>query len=344
MITVRIIKNWTNYWMSDASLIAQTPQSSCRWGDVRFTLDDASEADYVIVLNRPTRPVTVRIKPSRIWGVIQEPPNELYAPMHRGQRAFAKVLTSHGDITGGRFVQSHPALPWFVEKSYDELVGSPPVSKGDAVCCVTSANKMFKGHVRRLRLLHELCRQFPLEVFGRGIRPIERKWDTVSRCKYSLVLENYIGDWYWTEKLADCFLAWTIPFYIGCPRVGEYFPKGSFILLNGRSAAEIRKEMQDASEGGFWEKNLDALAEARRRILSQYSMFPYLAGLVEAHHRSGTDASTPARDVRIHSVTPSLISAWTRAKLRASYVNFRAMIGCPVIKASLLDFGTPVLP
>ena len=30
-----------------------------------------------------------------------------------------------------------------------------------------------------------------------------------------------------SEKIADCFLAWTMPIYYGCPRIAEYFPAES---------------------------------------------------------------------------------------------------------------------
>jgi hypothetical protein len=321
--------------MSDQRLLDQTPGGSGRWDDIWFTLEDRP-TDYVIVLNRPQEPLSVRVRPSRVWGLIQEPPNQLYAPMHRGQRAFAKILTSDERLRQARYVRSHPALPWFVEKSYDDLSTNFKCllpDKKDAVCCVTSANVMFKGHVQRLQMLRDLREndKVLLEVFGRGIRRIDTKWDVLSRYKYALVLENHVSNWYWSEKLADCFLAGTFPFYIGCPRIGSYFPADALLLLNGRSAEEIGDQIRAAMARRTWENSLGALAEARDRVLNQYSMFPYLAGLVRAHERSGVDQNVREEDVTIHSVTPHLINAWTRSRLRAAYVNTRAAIGCPLV-------------
>jgi hypothetical protein len=37
------------------------------------------------------------------------------------------------------------------------------------------------------------------------------------------VIENCKEDYYFTEKLIDCFLSGTIPIYYGCPSIGNFF-------------------------------------------------------------------------------------------------------------------------
>jgi hypothetical protein len=40
---------------------------------------------------------------------------------------------------------------------------------------------------------------------------------------YHIAIENeFLKNWF-TEKIVDCFLTRTIPIYIGCENIGEYF-------------------------------------------------------------------------------------------------------------------------
>ena len=61
---------------------------------------------------------------------------------------------------------------------------------------------------------------------------IEQKADALDPYRYHLAVENYIGPHYWTEKLADAFLGYTLPFYCGAPNAADYFPEESFIPID----------------------------------------------------------------------------------------------------------------
>jgi hypothetical protein len=52
------------------------------------------------------------------------------------------------------------------------------------------------------------------------------------RCRIAITscLENSQSPHYWTEKLTDAYLGWAFPLYVGCPNVGDYFAKESFLL------------------------------------------------------------------------------------------------------------------
>ena len=40
---------------------------------------------------------------------------------------------------------------------------------------------------------------------------------------FQIVIENSKTDYYYTEKILDCFLTGTIPIYWGCPSIGKFF-------------------------------------------------------------------------------------------------------------------------
>jgi hypothetical protein len=41
--------------------------------------------------------------------------------------------------------------------------------------------------------------------------------------QYHVAIENVVQRDYFTEKLLDCFLTCTVPIYLGCPNIGDYF-------------------------------------------------------------------------------------------------------------------------
>jgi hypothetical protein len=49
---------------------------------------------------------------------------------------------------------------------------------------------------------------------------------------FSIVVENTIKDYYFTEKLIDCFRTGTIPIYWGCPSIGDFFDLNGIIIFN----------------------------------------------------------------------------------------------------------------
>ena len=50
-----------------------------------------------------------------------------------------------------------------------------------------------------------------------------QKYRALKEYRFSIVIENCKEDYYFTEKLIDCFLSGTIPLYYGCPSIGNFF-------------------------------------------------------------------------------------------------------------------------
>ena len=52
---------------------------------------------------------------------------------------------------------------------------------------------------------------------------------------FSIVIENCKEDYYFTEKLIDCFLSGTIPIYYGCPSIGKFFNEKGILTFDNPS-------------------------------------------------------------------------------------------------------------
>ena len=49
---------------------------------------------------------------------------------------------------------------------------------------------------------------------------------------FSVTIENSKQDYYFTEKLIDCFLTGTVPIYYGCPSIGNFFNINGIIVID----------------------------------------------------------------------------------------------------------------
>lgn len=67
--------------------------------------------------------------------------------------------------------------------------------------------------------------------------------DTLEPYMYSVVIENYIDDIWFTEKICNCFATKTIPIYYGARDIGKYFNRYGIIKCNSL------QELEDVIDG-----------------------------------------------------------------------------------------------
>lgn len=71
-----------------------------------------------------------------------------------------------------------------------------------------------------------------IDTYGRGYISIPNKIYGLKDYAFSLIIENTKQDYYFTEKLIDCFVTGTIPIYWGCPSIGDFFDINGIICFN----------------------------------------------------------------------------------------------------------------
>src|SRR5579862_2269890 len=283
---VRIAANW------DCSrILRQTPGGAGLWGSTRFTIAPVSDCDYFFMFNnRHSEPLEVRCPPAHVWCIIQEPyiPG-LYDWIIEGHEAFARVFTHHVPSTDSKYIRSYPILPWGIDQSYNELIEALVPNKTSGVSWIASRLSLLPGQRKRDALRKFLVSQHPnsVDIFGRGIRLIENKWDALAPYRYSLAIENSASKDYWTEKVTDCFLSWTLPLYDGCINLEDYFDPASFIRIDAGDHVGTARRIQELNRSDEWERRLPAIEESRRRVLSEYQMFPALCRAIRTY---GTDS------------------------------------------------------
>jgi hypothetical protein len=282
MTLVRLVKDWD--W---PNLMRQTPGEEGIWDQIQFTLDPVEECDFLIMLNNRMRTdIHVKCPKNNIWAIMQEPYEKGFTDwMVEKHEYFAEVLTHHLPSDSKKYIPSHPAIPWHVNKTYDQLISIPKPEKTKNLSWIVGDAMDLPGHIKRWSFLNFIKKDGKLDIdlYGKAINYIEDKWDGLAPYRYSLAIENNSGPNCWTEKLADCFLAWSVPIYYGCTNIKDYFPDKSFIGVDiDRPEHSLEKIKRIIFEDN-WNNRIPYLEEARNLVLYQYQFFPHLSKLIHSH-------------------------------------------------------------
>mgnify|MGYP003628049786 CR=1 FL=1 len=134
------------------------------------------------------------------------------------------------------------------------------------------------GHVMR----HNMIAQFKdkMDVFGPDYNYIKLKEEGLCEYRYSVTIENSIQEYYWTEKIADCFATKTIPIYWGCKSVVDYFNPDGILFFN--TFDELDKMLNDMSEDQYnsmlpaIEDNFNRIKQYRPTEDYMFKTYPFL--------------------------------------------------------------------
>jgi hypothetical protein len=252
------------------------------------------------------------------------------------------VLISPYRVSGfqGRWVSSHPGLPWFYgvnfktheQLSLEQLTDMKVPEKVPEVSVVISSKVFHDGHRARLRFVEQLQHQLGsrLHVFGRGICEIDDKSDAIGPYAYHLALENTEAPSYWTEKLSDAFLGYAYPLYVGCPNATDWFPKDSFEQLSLKDPRHAIATVVRVLDENRHRERLGAIKQSRAIALHQETVFNVLERAI-----GDLDVSRPrlpAPEV-IQPLKKTLVDRIVRESRRAFFnATFRKSIQVPTQK------------
>ncbi|MCD6487459.1 MAG: hypothetical protein J7K35_09080 [Syntrophobacterales bacterium] len=288
MTLVRIVKNWD--W---PDLIRQTPGKKGIWDGIQFTTASVGDCDFLIMLNNKMGIDThAQCPKENIWAVMQEPYMKGHSDwMIEKHDFFSKVFTHYVPVKDKKYTHSQPAIPWHVNKTFDELISVGVPAKSKNLSAIVSDAMDLPGHIKRKKFLRYIQndKRVGLDLYGRKTNFIEDKWDGLAPYKYSLAIENTSGPDYWTEKIADCFLSWTVPIYYGCTNLEDYFPEESFIRIDIGQPEESLAKIRRIINQDNWERHIPALEKARNLVLNRYQLFPYLSEMI--HSQPGGESN-----------------------------------------------------
>lgn len=235
--------------------------------------------DVAVVIDDVASPTPIRCREGYVWKITMEPHVKGWTPFAiKHPRVYSRVFAQSNFRKDTRVELSPPGLPWLVSGSYEELQGQgDSIEKSEIVSLIASTKDYYPGHSPRTELANAIeNHDYGIAVFGKGRRAeVEDKRDALDKYMFSFAIENSQQDNYWTEKITDCFLTYTVPIYYGAPNIGSYFPEDSFISLGSLSIESVLEVLDELDENDY-EKRLPALKEARKLYLEHYLFYAFL--------------------------------------------------------------------
>ena len=245
--------------------------------------------DMVVVYEGLSAPRTIRCRKGGCVFISGEPPaSRTYSSRFLAQ--FDHVISSHHHPGHPSHHHTQQALPWHFGLNrqnghftfhYQDMKDMAPPLKSKRISMITSDKTMMPGHIKRMAFLQTIQKEFKegIDIFGHGIHPVADKACALLPYQFSICIENAVYDHYWTEKLADALLAFTVPIYHGCRNLSTYFNPNAFISIDidkvHQTIDHLKTILLDADE--IYSQRKESLTQARTRLLEQYNLFPMLA-------------------------------------------------------------------
>ena len=150
-----------------------------------------------------------------------------------------------------------PGLPdLFVAGNAFLTYNTPPKvipTKTRPLSIMVSQKRYAQGHIYRHTLVQAiLASDLPIDIFGRGCADYANTNDPrlkgdfdqndnilYETYNYHIAIENYRSQHYFSEKIINPLLCSTIPVYLGCVNIQQYFPD-NVILLSG----DVERDME----------------------------------------------------------------------------------------------------
>jgi hypothetical protein len=245
-----------------------TPNNRGVWNEL-FSVDSQEDADYLILQDKTQESIS-DIKKIMFFG---REPQHVY--LHEAPETVNYRYHHH-------YGNCHLPAIWWLDYTYDQLKDLEPPVKTKDFSLIDSGKVYLSGHLNRVNFIKQLRNEISVDCYGRAHKelPGRDKSGGLLPYRYSLAIENGVTDHYFSEKITDCFLMWTIPFYYGCKKLENYFPADSFIRIDIDKPEEAIDIIKQELSSNNYKNRLSAIAEARELVLDRYSLWATIANHV----------------------------------------------------------------
>jgi len=275
---------------------------------VKIFVNQSGEADLAIVIGFAGLGSWVKCRPDRVYKVVNEPWHQgiFSRYIRRHSKCFSTVFTPHLQHDLDPRVKRWPGnLEWHLKSDFDSLLELAPARKTKQISTVMSTKSHLRGHKERLEFISRAEKEIEaLERFGRGTqREIATKEEGLEDYRYSFALENSQQPDYFTEKLYDCLLTWTVPIYSGAPNLNQIFPAEAFVQIDiSDTVGAIEKVKAIIADPSDYQNRLPALRQAREMLLSELGFHGFLKHLIRDADLASNARFERKRVFHLHSL------------------------------------------
>lgn len=223
--------------------------------------------------------------PVRKYGMFGEsrsivPKDYLLFEKHRGlEREFNAVFTYDEKLLNALpNARYYPicAEVWYGKNDPSVIDEKAYLKKQRNVSILSSDKQMCDMHRVRIEIARQCRRQGLADVMGTidggSYVSIE---SSLQDYRYSFAIENEISDYFFTERITSCFMAQTIPIYMGARKIDEFFNPEGIIKITKADLEDLGAVLKQCTREEY-ERRLPAILDNFERVQCYRNMQDYL--------------------------------------------------------------------
>lgn len=141
------------------------------------------------------------------------------------------------------------------------------IEKTKGISMVSSNKSCCELHDIRKKIALDLDKSDKVDCFGTfrdGKTGYTSTYDSHAAYKFAIAIENYIDDYWYTEKILNCFSTKTVPIYYGARRIKCLFNPDGIIQVDDWK--DIYKVVENLNIDEEYEKRKDAINDNFERV------------------------------------------------------------------------------
>lgn len=275
-------------------------EGTMRGGRIFFTTDplEYDHVDWLLIGDEVDTSIKTRVPWQRRILFLMEPPDIKKYPADYINKFGIVVSPYPIENYLGKCIIDNPCLGWFAGTGFggknfitpffnnlQQVKNYPIQGKTKTASIIISSKAFCSGHKKRLAFFEALRSHFGgrIDYFGRDLLPVEDKLEALTSYKYHIAIENSQLVNYWTEKLSDPWIAWSLPIYCGDPAILQKVPDpaGLEIIDINNIKASIEK-IEDILERDPYYSCLCSIETCRTWAINASNPFERACQIIES--------------------------------------------------------------
>lgn len=221
-------------------------------------------------------------KPKKRYGILYESTSivpEDYKIFERNPslyKDFDKIFTFSAKILdtvpNAAFVPFQ-ATPWYGREPDEIIDENLCYKKTKNISFLSSKKVMCDMHQKRVALANKCKTEKLADTYGTfdGGKPASLS-SVLKDYRYTVIVENEIDDYYFTERLTNAFLSMTIPVYCGASKIDKFFNEDGIIKLDLNDFNKIEDILKNCTEEDY-NNRINAIIDNFNRVQKYKNVF-----------------------------------------------------------------------
>jgi len=213
--------------------------------DKKIVITNYDDYTHVIIMNT-AMPMLKNIPKQNVIGLSFEPPEFLGLTnefIHYAQKYINKY-----------FIGEKGSLPSPFIEGFGYMWHKPPINypliKNKIMSIMVSEKQNAPGHIYRHKLVNAIIKSnLPIDIYGSGCKyytslndkRVKGMFDNIELFEnydFHICIENFQTNHYFSEKIMDPLICSSMPIYLGCRNIKDYF-NDNVILLSGNIETDM---------------------------------------------------------------------------------------------------------